>query len=69
MEINLYLSICKKRNGAKNIGNDVVRAVITPIKANPDTNASGTVIEAKLDKGRGPVATLLVQRDTCRYWR
>ena len=34
------------------------------LKANPDTNASGTVIEAKLDKGRGPVATLLVQRGT-----
>ena len=32
--------------------------------ANPDTNASGTVIEAKLDKGRGPVATVLVQKGT-----
>lgn len=34
------------------------------LKANPDTNASGTVIEAKLDKGRGPVATLLIQQGT-----
>ncbi|MDY3035219.1 MAG: translation initiation factor IF-2 [Absicoccus sp.] len=34
------------------------------LKANPNTNASGTVIEAKLDKGRGPVASLLVQRGT-----
>lgn len=34
------------------------------LKANPDTNATGTVIEAKLDKGRGPVATLLVQQGT-----
>lgn len=32
------------------------------LKANPAAMASGTVIEAKLDKGRGPVATLLVQR-------
>ena len=32
------------------------------LKANPDAMASGTVIEAKLDKGLGPVATLLVQR-------
>ena len=30
-------------------------------KANPKKRATGTVIEAKLDKGRGPVATLLVQ--------
>lgn len=34
------------------------------LKANPHTLASGTVVEAKLDKGRGPVATLLVQRGT-----
>jgi len=34
------------------------------LKANPDTNATGTVVEAKLDKGRGPVATLLVQQGT-----
>ncbi len=32
------------------------------LKSNPNTLASGTVVEAKLDKGRGPVATLLVQR-------
>ncbi len=34
------------------------------LKANPNTLASGTVVEAKLDKGRGPVATLLVQQGT-----
>lgn len=39
-------------------------ADMTELKANPDQLASGTVIEAKLDKGRGPVATLLVQRGT-----
>ncbi|WP_288157405.1 translation initiation factor IF-2 [Faecalibaculum rodentium] len=39
-------------------------ADMSELKANPDTNASGTVVEAKLDKGRGPVATLLVQQGT-----
>ena len=34
------------------------------LKANPDRMAKGTVIEARLDKGRGPVATLLVQNGT-----
>ncbi|QXJ37348.1 Translation initiation factor IF-2 [Parageobacillus caldoxylosilyticus] len=34
------------------------------LKANPDRRATGTVIEAKLDKGRGPVATLLIQAGT-----
>ena len=37
---------------------------IGELKANPKRNASGTVLEAKLDKGRGPVATILVQDGT-----
>jgi translation initiation factor IF-2 len=36
------------------------------LKANPKRSASGTVLEAKLDKGRGPVATILVQDGTLR---
>ena len=36
------------------------------LKANPKRNASGTVLEAKLDKGRGPVATILIQDGTLR---
>jgi translation initiation factor IF-2 len=36
------------------------------LKANPKRNATGTVLEAKLDKGRGPVATILVQDGTLR---
>ncbi|MFH1148986.1 MAG: translation initiation factor IF-2 [Actinomycetota bacterium] len=36
------------------------------LKANPDTEAGGVVVEAKLDKARGPVATVLVQRGTAK---
>lgn len=39
-------------------------ADVQELKANPDRLAKGTVIEAKLDKGRGPVATILVQTGT-----
>ncbi|MDQ4040159.1 MAG: translation initiation factor IF-2, partial [Actinomycetota bacterium] len=41
-----------------------VVAELEDLKANPDTDASGTVIESKLDPGRGPVVTILVQRGT-----
>lgn len=39
---------------------------ILELKANPNRKAKGTVVEAKLDKGRGPVATLLIQNGTLR---
>ncbi len=39
-------------------------AEVKELKANPDRMAKGTVIEAKLDKGRGPVATVLIQNGT-----
>ena len=42
----------------------VLSAEMRELKANPNREASGTVIEARLDKGRGPVATLLVQNGT-----
>ena len=39
-------------------------AEMSELKANPDKAAKGTIVEAKLDKGRGPVATILVQNGT-----
>ena len=44
--------------------NVLLVAEVKQLKANPDRRASGLVIEAKLDKGRGPVATVLVQNGT-----
>jgi translation initiation factor IF-2 len=42
----------------------LLQAEVLELKANPDRAAAGTVVEAKLDKGRGPVATILVQQGT-----
>ncbi|MFQ9673433.1 MAG: translation initiation factor IF-2, partial [Clostridium paraputrificum] len=42
----------------------ILTAEMQELKANPDRKAKGTVVEAKLDKGRGPVASLLVQSGT-----
>ncbi|MBB4640135.1 translation initiation factor IF-2 [Rhizorhapis suberifaciens] len=42
----------------------MLQAEIIELKANPKRAAEGTVVEAKLDKGRGPVATILVKRGT-----
>ena len=42
----------------------ILTAEMKELKANPNRTAHGAVIEAKLDKGRGPVATLLVQNGT-----
>ncbi|GAA4127838.1 translation initiation factor IF-2 [Aminobacter aganoensis] len=42
----------------------LLQAEVLDLKANPDRTAEGVVIEAKLDKGRGPVATVLVQTGT-----
>ncbi|MBR5121107.1 MAG: translation initiation factor IF-2, partial [Oscillospiraceae bacterium] len=46
------------------IENIILVAEMLELKANPDRKAKGVVIEARLDKGRGPVATLLVQGGT-----
>ncbi len=44
----------------------ILVADMRDLKANPNRKAKGTVIEAKLDKGRGPVATILVQNGTLK---
>ena len=44
----------------------LLQADVLELKANPDKAARGTIVEAKLDKGRGPVATVLVQEGTLK---
>ncbi len=55
----------KTHDGIDNLLENVLLvAEMLELKANPDRRAKGVVIEARLDKGRGPVATLLVQNGT-----
>ncbi|MBB5707691.1 translation initiation factor IF-2 [Sphingopyxis panaciterrulae] len=63
---NVEVSALKKQNLDKLLDAIAVQAEIMELKANPDRNAEGTVVEAKLDKGRGPVATILVRRGTLK---
>ena len=44
----------------------ILTAEVLELKANPNRRAKGVVIEARLDKSRGPVATLLVQNGTLK---
>src|SRR3546814_2804723 len=59
---NVEVSALKKQNLDKLLDAIAVQAEIMELKANPDRNAEGTVVEAKLDKGRGPVATIQIGR-------
>jgi len=63
---DVEVSATKKTNLNKLLEAIQLQAEILELKANPDRAAEGTVIEAKLDKGRGPLATVLVQRGTLR---
>ena len=63
---DVEVSATKKTNLDKLLDAIQLQAEILELKANPDRQAEGTVIEAKLDKGRGPLATVLVQRGTLR---
>jgi len=64
--VDVEVSATKKMNIDKLLEMIGLQAEILDLKANPDRPAEGTVIEAKLDRGRGPVATVLVQRGTLR---
>ena len=65
-------TICCPISAKKNIGIDnllemvLLTAEMGELKANPNRAGQGTVIEARLDKGRGPIATLLVQNGTLK---
>ena len=55
----------KEKTGLDDLAEAIVnQAELMELKANPTRNADGLVIESKIEKGRGPVATLLVKRGT-----
>jgi translation initiation factor IF-2 len=64
--LDVEVSATKKMNLEKLLETIGLQAELLDLKANPDRPAEGTVIEAKLDRGRGPVATVLVQRGTLK---
>ena len=65
---NMFVNIsAKKKIGIDDLLESVLlQADVLELKANPDTFASGYVLEGKLDRGRGSVATVLVSRGTLR---
>ena len=63
---DVEVSALKKTNLDESARGDPLQAELLELKANPDRPAEGAVVEAKLDKGRGPLATVLVQRGTLR---
>jgi translation initiation factor IF-2 len=62
--LDVEVSATKKTNLDKLLETLGLQTEILDLRADPDRAAEGTVIEAKLDRGRGPVATVLVQRGT-----
>jgi translation initiation factor IF-2 len=64
--VDVEVSATKKTNIDKLLEMIGLQAEILDLKSNQDRPAEGTVIEAKLDRGRGPVATVLVQRGTLK---
>ena len=64
--LDVEVSATKKINLDRLLETIGLQSEILELRANPARPAEGTVIEAKLDRGRGPVATVLVQRGTLR---
>jgi len=64
--VDVEVSAKNKTNLDKLLEMIALQAELLDLKTNPARPAEGTVIEAKLDRGRGPVATVLVQRGTLR---
>jgi len=64
--LEVDVSAKEKRNLDRLLDVIALQAEILELKANPNRPAEGTVIEARLDRGRGPVATVLVQRGTLK---
>jgi len=64
--VDVEVSALKKTNIDKLLEMIALQAELLDLKADPQRPAEGTVIEAKLDRGRGPVATVLVQRGTLK---
>ena len=62
--LDVEVSAVKGTNLDKLIETIILQAEVLELKASPNRAAEGAVIEAKLDKGRGPVATILVQSGT-----
>ena len=62
--LEVEVSAKERRNLDKLLDAIALQSEVLELKANPEREAEGTVIEAKLDRGRGPVATVLVQRGT-----
>ncbi len=63
---DVEVSALKGTNLDKLVDAIALQAEILELKANPDRAAEATVVEAKLDKGRGPVATVLIRRGTLK---
>ncbi len=64
--LDVEVSAMKGTNLDKLLDVILLQAEVLDLKANPNREASGLVVEAQLDKGRGPVATVLVQRGTLK---